>query len=364
MPALNFLPLLSIVAQFGRSPAAPLRILLRTAGHKLRPPRPADHFARVRRRQDEVLARGAAGPHQFAPILTEQRPGPQPTIVVGGFVPDAIDSVYLLRGGLLQEGSLYYVNYPRRGFSIDLFRAQLGDLIEETAARHHRPPVVIAISFGAGLVLELLRRGAAAGAPPLLAGLVLVSPVACTEDLLDPATPKPSTLLGRVVKPYLDRAGPGDAAATERARAVFLKMFESGAQNRAALALLLTRDETDRLRAAVATTINLITPSGAGERVRALAGLAAPSAPRVLSCAPTLVLYAEKESAVLVDNAPTRREFLARLAAWFPHGRCLLLTNTPDNPVQHASMIFHVRNFEPPITAFYRALRRPQSRAA
>ncbi len=356
--------MLSLVAQLRHRPAAPLRIWLRNTTHKFRPPCPAPHTAIVRRRQDAVLATGAAGPHQFAQILVEPRPGPQPTIVVGGFVPDATESVYLLRSGLLRQGSLYYFNYPRRGFSTDLFLAQLADLIEEVTATHRRPPVVIAISFGAGLLVELLRRATARGRAPALGGLVLVSPVACVADLLDPVAPKATTLLGRVLKPYLDAAGPADDALIERSRTIFLKMFEAGAQNKAALAFLLARDETRRLRESVLGTINAITPAGAVERVRALREFAAPGEPRPLTTAPVLVLYAEKESAVLVENSPTAREFQTRVRAWFPRGLCLIVGNTPDNPVQHASLIFHAENFQPPIAAFYRTLRATRRQAA
>jgi hypothetical protein len=360
MPTLSFLPMLSLVAQLRRRPAAPLRIWLRNTTHRFRPPRPAPHAAVVRRRQDAVLAAGAAGPHQVAQVLVEPRTGPQPTLVVGGFVPDATESVYLLRSGLLKQGSLYYFNYPRRGFSTDLFLAQLADLIEEVGRVHRRPPVIIAISFGAGLVIELLRRGAA----PALGGLVLVSPVACVADLLDPAAPKATTLLGRVLKPYLDAAGPADDSLIERSRTIFLKMFEAGAQNKAALALLLARDETLRLRESVLTTINSITPAGAVERVRALREFPPLGEPRPLTTAPALVLYSEKESAVLVESSPTAREFQSRVRAWFPRGSCLVVGNTPDNPVQHASLIFHVENFQPPIAAFYRTLRASRQQAA
>jgi pimeloyl-ACP methyl ester carboxylesterase len=356
--------MLSLVAQLSRSPAAPLRIWLRTTGHKIRPPLARSHVARVRHRQDAVLASGAAGPHQFTRVLTEPGLGPQPTIVVGGFVPDAMDALYLLRGGLLRQGSLYTLSYPCRGFSTDLFLAQLADLIEELTTIHRRPPVLIGISFGAGLVLELLRRATAQGTAPGLAGLVLVSPVAGVADLIDPATPKPTTLLGRVLKPYLDASGPADPAIVERSRGVFLKMFESGAQNRAALGLLLTQDETRRLRDAVHATINSITPDGVVERVRALREFSPLREPRCLSRAPALILYAEKESSVLPANSPTEQEFRGRIRAWLPQGLCLTVRNTPDNPVQHASLIFHAQNFEPLLAAFYRQIRHAHRRAA
>jgi Alpha/beta hydrolase family len=366
MPALTatLSPMLSLLTQIGREPAAPFRLWFRTTSRKLRPSQPVPHVGTVRQRQDSVLASGRAGLHQCATVLVESRSGAQPTIVIGGFVPDATESVYLLRDGLLQQGSVYYFNYPLRGFSIDLFLAQLEDLVEETAAQHRRPPVLLAVSFGAGLAIEMCRRATARGAALPVAGLVLVSPVACVDDLLDPDAPKPTTLLGRVIKPYLDARDTVDETIVERSRSVFLKMFESGAQNKEALRLLLTRREVDFLRDAVLATINSIKPAAAKERVCALRDLAPLDQPRPLTHAPVLVLFSEKESSVLREGGPTERELRARVEAWFPRGRCLTVTNRPEHPVQHASLIFHARNFRPLISSFYRSLRQSQRRAA
>lgn len=351
-------------AHFARQAVAPLQLAQRTTGYTLRPPRALPHEPRVTTRQAPLLATGLLGPQHRAEIRVERRSGPLPSILVGGFVPDATEAFYLLRGGLLRHGSVYYLNYPRRGFSTDLFLAQLEDLIEEVAAARGQRPALIAVSFGAGLVLELLRRAAAAGRELPLAGLTLVSPVACTSDLIDQSAPKPTTLLGRVILPYLRGGASPDRVTVEKSRSVFLRMFESGAQNQAALRFLLTRAETRRLRDAVVGTIAAIDAAGAFERVRALNLLPAPGEPRTLFSGPTLLLYAEKESSVLQENAPTWREFSARPAAWFPQGRCVVVTNSADNPVQHASLIFHSRNFEPHLAQHYRLLRNLSTRAA
>ncbi|MBK9990552.1 MAG: hypothetical protein IPP19_07435 [Verrucomicrobia bacterium] len=114
----------------------------------------------IRTRQEEVLVRCGAGVHQAANILHEQRKGPVPTIVLGGFIPDATEQVYLMRGFLLKHGSIYYLNYPQHGFSIDLLLAQLDDLVEELAEAHGQRPVVFAVSFGCGLGREWLARPA------------------------------------------------------------------------------------------------------------------------------------------------------------------------------------------------------------
>ena len=364
MPALSFIPMLSLMAQLRHNPTAPLRIWLRNTGHKIRPPCARPLAAIIRHRQDAVLAAGRAGPHQYAPALAEAGTGGQPTIVIGGFVPDTQDALYLLRAGLLKQGSLYTFSYPSRGFDTDLFVAQLADCIEDVTARHGRMPVLIGISFGAGLVVEMLRRTTASGTALPLAGVVLISPVCGVTDLIEPGTPKATTLLGRVIKPYLDRNGVVDESIIARSRAVFLKMFEAGAQNHQALSLLLTQGESLRLRSAVLATINAITTTGVVERVRALCDFPDLQEPRCLCPAPALVLFAEKEGAVLRENSPTQREFGHRTRSWFPQGLCLTVRHTPDNPVQHASLIFHAQNFAQPLWAFYRQIKNTHYRAA
>jgi hypothetical protein len=358
MSATAFSPLLSVIAQLGRAPGSmPWGVLLRTTGYSLHPPNPRPYIASVTNCQQGLLAASAAGLHQRANILCEERPGGMPTIVVGGFVPDATEAVYLLRSTLLRHGSIYYVNYPRRGFSTDLIIAQLADLTIELATQRGRPPVVMAISFGAGLVLEWLRRAAAMGQSPELAGVVLVSPVACVEDLLDPAAPKPTTLLGRAIKPYLDATGPADHSLIEKSRTLFLKMFEAGAQNKAPLHQLLAPAELRLLRDRVFDAINSIDARGAIERVQALHTMPALASPIILHRAPTLILFAEKENAVLCATSPTTRELTSRPTAWFSNGITRTVRNTPENPVQHASLIFHSPCFSPRMAAFYRSLK-------
>jgi len=246
MNATSFLPSFASFSRLSQQTAAPFQALLRTTGYKLRPPRALEHTPTVTTRQAPLLASGVVGPQTRAEIRVEERTGALPTIVIGGFVPDATEAFYLLRGGLLRHGSVFYFNYPRRGFSVDLFLAQLEDLIEEIVTERRQQPALIAVSFGAGIVLELLRRAHARGESLSLSGLTLVSPVTCTADLIDAQAPKPTTLLGRVLLPYLRGSGAPDGATVEKSRTVFLRMFESGAQNQSALRFLLTRDETRR----------------------------------------------------------------------------------------------------------------------
>ncbi len=364
MPALSFAPALSLLAAFGRgSPTQPLRTFIRTTGYKLRPPRPVPHTPFVRTAQDTLLGTGAVGPHQLATLLCEQRKGLVPTIVLGGFVPDATEQVFLLRGSLLSQGSVYYLNYPRNGFSADLLFAQLDDLVEELSRVHDTPPVIFSVSFGSGLVLEWLRRTREAGRQAAIRGAIFVSPIGCVEDLLAPGATKPATLLGRAVKPYLDaKDGQVDPRQIEKSRTIFTRMFDAGAQNRAALTALMTPNELRRLHSSVMETIARVDARGACERMGALRGFVSPYAyfsQRLLPLteAPVLILFAEDEEAVIDAGSPTRFAFTHAHRAYFPQSQCHTLVNPGGAPVQHASLIFHSANFSPSITRFYRGLK-------
>ena len=337
----------------------PLHTLVRTAGERRRPG-VAEPFLPAR---SPALDRcEPAAPR--AQVGRERGRGRVPTIVLGGFVPDAGEQVFLLRRFLLTAGDVYSVVYPKHGFSLDVLCAQLDDLVADLNARGEQP-VLLAVSFGAGLALEWLRRARARGTGGTLAGTVLVSPVACTADLLPPAPARPSTLVGRVLKPYFDSPGEPAEPVIERSRLVFTRMFDAGAQNREALARLMTRSEIERLHGAVMGTIRGLTARGAWERVRAFGEMRSPldyfsPALLPLSTAPALVLYAEREDAMLEPGAPSAFAFRHALPAYFPAGLTTEVKARPgEPPVQHASLIFHVHEFLAPLRAFYGRLRAP-----
>ncbi|MBL9202311.1 MAG: alpha/beta hydrolase [Opitutaceae bacterium] len=362
MPDLSLVPALSWYAMLHAAPLRPLHTLVRTAQERRHPPRAAAYLPAQRRAENDVIARGLADPSRRATVLREPGRGRTPTIVLGGFVPDSGEQIFLLRRFLLQAGDLYTLVYPRDGFSLDLLCAQLDDLLGGLADAG-QPPVIFGVSFGAGLALEWLRRQRASGATPPIAGLVMVSPVACVADVVAPGGGKPATLLGRALRPYLDPAAPAGEAAVERSRTVFARMFEAGAQNKAALRQLMTLPELERLRASVAGAIRDITARGARERVSALTAMRAPTeyfmpALLPLTPAPTLVLFAEREEDVLDPRAPSLFAFRHAQRAYFPRGAVRdVVAGKGGSPVQHASLIFHVFEFLPPLQAFYGRLR-------
>jgi hypothetical protein len=233
-------------------------------------------------------------------------------------------------------------------------------------ASRQQAPVLVGVSFGAGLLLEWLQRRRAALAEPPLAGLVLVSPVACVADVVAPGVPKPATLIGRALQPYLDQTRVPSEAIVERSRTVFARMFEAGAQNKVALRRLMTPGELARLHAGVSGAIQGITVQGAAARVRALQAMKSPTdyflpGRLPLTPAPALVLFAEKEDAMLDARAPSLFAFRHAVRAYFPRGMTKEVAARPGQaPVQHASLIFHVYEFLPPLQAFYARLKAGQ----
>lgn len=363
MPVLNFAPTLSFISAWGVAPLRPLHALVRHTEERFRPQQLRPHRSADLPVGAPASDRTAGDPAEAAVILREAGKGRLPTIVLGGLVPDATEQVFLLRRFLRKTGDVYYVQYPKDGFSLDRLCEQLSGLVAELGAEG-QPPVVFAVSFGAGLVLEWLRRARLAHAEPALSGLVLVSPVTCVADIVAPGPAKPTTLLGRALRPYLDPEAAASEAAVEKSRLVFLRMFEAGAQNKLALKLLMSADETERLRKAVMATIRGVTRHGAQRRVQALAAMQAPTAyfsPTVLplSRAPVLILFAEREDVVLDPAAPVRLALDGAAHAYFPQavvGRVRGRRGGP--PVQHASLIFHVFEFMPPLRTFYQRIRR------
>lgn len=341
-------------------------MLVRTTEARFRPSRLEPHSFTETRAQMAAADKIAPGASPAgATILREAGSGRVPTIVLGGMVPNAPEQVFLLRQFLLRSGDVYYVSYPHDGFPLGLLCAQLSDLVAELVAAG-KPPMIFAVSFGAGLALEWLRRSRVQGIEPLLAGLVLVSPVTCIADLIAPDAVKPTTLMGRALKPYLNTSSAPSEATVEKSRAIFLRMFEAGAQNKAALRTLMTPREAERLREAVISTIRRTTADGARQRIVALNAMLSPTdyfSPSLLplTTAPTLVLFAEREDSVLDERAPVLFAFERAPRAYFPDGVVRrVVARAGKAPVQHASLIFHAFEFLPPLQAFYHRVRRAQ----
>jgi predicted alpha/beta hydrolase family esterase len=299
-----------------------------------------------------------------ARLYRERGAGNQPTIVIGGFVPDATEVVEFQRPLLKQSGALYYLNYPREGFHLPLFQAQLADLVESLNLRGERP-VLLGVSFGAGLVAGFLRD-----VLPLdglaIRGALFVSPVFCAEDLVRPDRERTGGVrmlesnLRRILSARHDSPEEVERQ-IERARRCFQGLFGLGAENRA-----LDRRHL-AIRDKIMAVINRTPARGGFERTLAIQEFRQPSPDGPLFSGPVLTLLAEAEESLLVPTSPTLalcRE-PRQYHRVFPGGRCLTVTSRKaDDPVAHASLIFHHQAYNPVISAWYRRFSAPSLLAA
>ena len=282
-------------------------------------------------------------------VYREKGSGASPTIVVGGFVPDATEAVEFQRPILRSYGSIYYLNYPRNGFSQELFDAQLADLIDELVLKGQRP-VLMAVSFGAGLVVDFLRRASEA-LHQRIRGLLLVSPVLCTDDLIRPDNQRSGGVrmlesnLRKILKADPENQEDLDRQLT-RARRCFQALFEAGAENRPLTARHLSIRQ--RIFGVLEHTSNL----GGYQRVLALRSFQSPVDGKAVFSGQTLVMFAEDEQSLLVPGSPALQlaDNPSALYALFPEGRiCQISSNSDSDPVAHASLIFHQQCYNPRI---------------
>lgn len=306
------------------------------------------------RRRESAVREGMPAPHAVrCHLFREKGNGSTPTIVIAGFVPDATEVVEFQRELFRNYGSIYYLNYPRNGFSQDMFSAQLGDLVEDLN-RRGESPVLFCISFGAGLVARLFREQATLEGLRLR-GMVMVSPVLCTEDLVRPDRERTGGVrilesnLRRILK--ADPENGGDVTRQmERARRCFQSLFEAGAENR-----VLSRRHL-AIRGKIMEVIEKTSCRGGYERVLALKDFAVPDGSRPLFEGPHLTLLAEAEDAMLVPGSPAlaalrETESLRRI---FPGGT-VRTVSSPDSgdTVAHASLIFHHHCYNPLLKSWY-----------
>jgi hypothetical protein len=322
-------------------------------------------FTPTRRRREFLLKeRIASLPAVRNQIFKEKGAGEIPTIVIGGFVPDATEAVEFQRPLLRGFGSIYYLNFARNGFSLEMFCAQLTDLIEDLNDRGQKP-VIFAISFGCGVLKAFLET--TAKEPALkIKGIIMVSPVLCAADLVRGTRDKGEGV--RMLESNLKRILKVDASVAEdidrqieRARRCFQSLFEAGAENRP----LNHRHLSIRKR--IMEVVNKTPAIGGYQRVLALRDFSPPTGGGPIFTGPSLTLLAEREEDILVPASPTlqllqdpdSRKLL------FPRGKLrIVASRLAGDPVAHASLIFHQHCYNPLLAAWYDQIQAPRLFAA
>jgi hypothetical protein len=314
---------------------------------------------KVRQREFRFWEQIGGQPALRSQIFKEKGYGDIPTIVIGGFVPDATEVVEFQRDLFRQYGTIYFINYPRNGFSQELFFAQLADLIEDINHRGYRP-VIFSVSFGSGLLARFLRQCLEPDSLKIK-GIVMASPVLCPEDLIRPERDRSGGI--RMLESNLKRILKADPFAEddvnrqiERARRCFKALFEAGAENRQLSGRHLA------IRRKIMDAIERTSAAGGYQRVLALKEFSRPLSGKPIFSGPALTLLAEQEEDLLVPGSPT----LAALHApdscreLFPRGKMRVVSSgSPVDTVAHASLIFHHHHYNPLIRSWYDRLVAP-----
>lgn len=307
------------------------------------------------------LARNGYGELDLACTIYKEknyRLGSTPSILVPGFVPDGNEAFFLLRKKFLKYGSVYYLNYPTRKFDRELMFHQLYDLIAEINHRKIKnagkkgAPYLVGTSFGCTMILSFVRWLKAKGLWNDLdiRGVILISPVLCLNDVVDPDAARQSTLVGRAIS-HLYEVDEHDPVAVEKAmkkaRNIFVKMFTSGRDmlNFASKDLIPVFAIEDHVLSIFDNDIGI--ESGFFRRYLDLKH-EKPLEETFLTDVPTLVLFAEGEKDVLAQNSPTLTTFsdIERLQKIFPNGAVeFVYSKDSGRKVTHSDLIFQAERF-------------------
>ncbi len=280
--------------------------------------------------------------------------GPAHTLCLPGLVPDGPETFIRQRLLLRSLGRSEVITYRKDCFDLDALIDACDHRLREVHAAGRRP-VLLGVSVGGGIALELLRRAREAGRPLPLSAVVLISPLTCTGDL--------APLLKRVLDPIL--TGDDPALAIERGRSLFRSLARGSAGENAEVpwTRLLTPSgwvahQEQRLRERIEASIAAIGTRGALDRCQALTrfvGVDGPGKGPLATC-PTMVLWGSRERHTLRMDGPgtsllCRPDLAARL---FPTCEVHWTYGQDGEEVPHASLIRHAHAFNPHIARFLR----------
>jgi hypothetical protein len=291
--------------------------------------------------------------------------GPLHFVLVPGLVPDGPETFLRQRRLLLGHGSISVATYPYESFDLDTVIGAIEARLTEIEAAGQLP-VLVGVSVGGGLSLELLRRCREQGRRPPLAALALLSPLTCTSDL----APTLQRLLSPIAEAHARHHQEGAELHLERGRLFFKSLAARSVPGTppAGLARLfslltpagLVAWQERRIRARIERTLDAMPAHGAVERVMALLRLpgVASADRRPLAEVPSLILWGSKERHTLDMDGPgsgllCRPDLAHRL---FPRCEVHWLYSRDGEPVPHASLLRHHREFNHHLARFIACL--------
>jgi len=293
------------------------------------------------------------------PVLTKFRGiGVHHALLVPGLVPDGLETFHRIRKHFLTKGNVSVLTYPYDGFTLETLFETIDQFLAK-CQKKKRKPVLVGVSVGGGFLLEYLRRRKLSGISPALAGLVLVSPLTCVDDL--------APILHRLWKPIV-ADDPTATQALEKGRSFFRQLASKSTTKREVpagwkgfFAGFTPQGMSDfieaPLRARIEKTLHLMPASGAILRCRILKelhGLEKSGPAAMLSDCPTLILWGSKERHTLNIDGPgvgtLCRPDLAE--KHFPNVQIQWIYTNAGESVPHASLLKHDKAFARPLREF------------
>jgi pimeloyl-ACP methyl ester carboxylesterase len=301
--------------------------------------------------------------------ITRRGIGNRHFLLVPGLVPDGPETYWRQMRLLRAFGWTTTITYPYETFSLDVTVEWIRRWIRDTRAAG-RDPVLVGCSVGGGICLEALRRDRAAGTVTPIAGLVLVSPFTCVEDLasllrrllqpilaeIDKTDGRPELALERgrtFFKSLASRAlAEGKAKDEERARSPFLTLFSYLTPQ----GLMAMREA--KVRARIEHTLDAISTVGGTARVaelRKFPGIeSGANSDKPITQAPTLIMWGSKERQTLTMEGPGTGVLCRPDLAykWLPNLEVHWVYDQDGGEVPHASLIKHARAFNQHLRRF------------
>lgn len=306
------------------------------------------------------LARPAPAPGAAPePVLTRFRGiGNLHALLVPGLVPDGLETFLRTRKHFQAKGDVSVATYPHAVFEIESLFGMFDRFLSE-CRRQKRRPLLVGVSVGGGFLLEYLRRRKHLGLETDIAGLVLVSPLTCTQDL--------APVLRRLWIPIV-ADDPTAVQALEKGRSFFRQLASKSARKGtvpsgwtgffAAFTPQGIGEIMDAsLRKRIEKTLASIPAEGAIARCRSLKllnGLEKSGPATVLCDKPTLILWGSKERHTLDVDGPgvgvlCRPDLAER---HFPDCQVQWVYTKDGESVPHASLLKHDKAYARPLKEF------------
>lgn len=293
------------------------------------------------------------------PVFTRFRGiGNLHTLLVPGLVPDGLETFLRVRKHFQAKGDVSVATYPHAVFDIEALFAMFDRFLSD-CRRQKRRPLLVGVSVGGGFLLEYLRRRVHEGCETDIAGLVLVSPLTCTQDL--------APILRRLWTPIV-ADDPTAVQALEKGRSFFRQLASKSARKGdvpagwkgffAAFTPQGIGEILDAsLRKRIERTLASIPAEGAIARCQSLKLLNGleKSGPATILCAkPTLILWGSKERHTLDVDGPgvgvlCRPDLAER---HFPDCQVQWVYAKDGETVPHASLLKHDKAYARPLKEF------------